>query len=169
MEEAPPPSVNLCETSQARSQSSRGWSTMLLGTWVIHECLDLRLSLLILTECLDMLAEFIVSGFPNIHSSIQQAFKGHLQKYIAGMLIAITVLGHGDRGFFLKKFTEVQLIYSVALVPGVQPSESAIHESESRPVVSDSLQPHGLYSPWNSPGRNTGVGSYCLLQGIFPT
>ena len=26
-------------------------------------------------------------------------------------------------------------------------------------VVSDSLQPHGLYSPWNSPGQNTGVGS----------
>lgn len=28
MEEAPPPSVNLCETMQARSQSSRGWSTV---------------------------------------------------------------------------------------------------------------------------------------------
>ena len=28
---------------------------------------------------------------------------------------------------------------------------------------------HGLYSPWNSPGQNTGVGSYSLLQGIFPT
>ena len=24
-------------------------------------------------------------------------------------------------------------------------------------VLSDSLQPHGLYSPWNSPGKNTGV------------
>ena len=35
--------------------------------------------------------------------------------------------------------------------------------------MSDSLQPHGLYSPWNSPGRNTGVGSLSLLQGIFPT
>ena len=32
----------------------------------------------------------------------------------------------------------------------------------------DSLQPHGLYSPWNSPGQNTGVGSLSLLQGIFP-
>ena len=42
-------------------------------------------------------------------------------------------------------------------------------ESESRSVVSDSLQPHGLYSPWNSPGQNTGVGSFSLLQGIFPT
>ena len=42
-------------------------------------------------------------------------------------------------------------------------------ESESRSVMSDSLQPHGLYSPWNSPGWNTGVGSLSLLHGIFPT
>ena len=33
----------------------------------------------------------------------------------------------------------------------------------------DSLWPHGLYSPWNSPGQNIGVGSCSLLQGIFPT
>ena len=33
----------------------------------------------------------------------------------------------------------------------------------------DSLWPHGLYSPWDSPGQNTGVGSRSLLQGIFPT
>ena len=31
------------------------------------------------------------------------------------------------------------------------------------------LRPHGLYSPWNSPGQNTGVGSLSLLQWIFPT
>ena len=36
-------------------------------------------------------------------------------------------------------------------------------------VVSNSLQPHELYSPWNSPGQNSGVGSLSLLQGIFPT
>ena len=35
--------------------------------------------------------------------------------------------------------------------------------------MSDSLQPYGLYSPWNSPGQNTGVGSLSLLQGIFPS
>ena len=40
---------------------------------------------------------------------------------------------------------------------------------ESPSVMSDSLQPHGLYSPWNSPGQNTGVGSLSLLQGIFRT
>ena len=41
------------------------------------------------------------------------------------------------------------------------------HESHS--VISDSLQPHKLYSPWNSPGQNTGVGSLSLLQEIIPT
>ena len=39
-------------------------------------------------------------------------------------------------------------------------------------VVSDSLQPHGLQPvrllcPWNSLGKNTGVGCHLLLQGIF--
>ena len=33
--------------------------------------------------------------------------------------------------------------------------------------VSDSLRPHGLYSPWDSPGQNTGAGSLSLLQGII--
>ena len=42
-------------------------------------------------------------------------------------------------------------------------------ENERRSLVSDSLWPHGLYSPWNSPGQNTGVGSLSLLQGTFPT
>ena len=39
----------------------------------------------------------------------------------------------------------------------------------SRLVVSDSLRPHGLYSAWNSPDQNTGVGSLSLLQAIFST
>ena len=45
---------------------------------------------------------------------------------------------------------------------------SHIHVCESHSVMSDSLRPHGLYSPWNSPGQNTGVGGLSLLQGIFP-
>ena len=44
------------------------------------------------------------------------------------------------------------------------------NESVSRSVVSDSLRPHWLYfCPWNSPGQNSGVGCYSLLQGIFLT
>ena len=47
-------------------------------------------------------------------------------------------------------------------------SSPKINESESCSVVANSLRPHGLYSPWNSPVQNTGVGSLFLLQGIFP-
>ena len=46
----------------------------------------------------------------------------------------------------------------------LQVKVKAIHS-----VVSDSLRPHGLYGPWNSPGQNTGVGSLSLPQGTFPT
>ena len=35
--------------------------------------------------------------------------------------------------------------------------------------MSDCLQPQGLYSPWNCPGQDTGVGRLSLLQRIFPT
>ena len=46
-------------------------------------------------------------------------------------------------------------------------------ESVGRSVVSVSLLPHGLQPtrflcPWPSPGKNTGMGSHSLLQGIFP-
>ena len=41
--------------------------------------------------------------------------------------------------------------------------------SESCSVMSDSLRTHSLYSPWNSPVQNTGLGSLSFLQGIFPT
>ena len=47
------------------------------------------------------------------------------------------------------------------------PSIQFCHEPASRSVISDSLRPHGLYSPWNSLGQNTGVDSLSLLQGIF--
>ena len=40
---------------------------------------------------------------------------------------------------------------------------------ESCSVVSRSLRPRGLYSPWDSPGQNTGVSSLSRLQGIFST
>ena len=45
-------------------------------------------------------------------------------------------------------------------------SESGSHSVVS---VSDCLRLHGLYSPWNSPGQNTGVDSLSLLQGICST
>ena len=38
-------------------------------------------------------------------------------------------------------------------------------QSEICSVVSDSLWPHGLYSTWNSPGQNTGVGMFPFSRG----
>ena len=43
-----------------------------------------------------------------------------------------------------------------------------------RSVVSNSVWPHGLLPtrplcPWNSLGKNTGVGCHFLLQGMFST
>ena len=59
---------------------------------------------------------------------------------------------------------------STALVPlWVVRGVICISEVIDISVMSNSLQSHGLYSPWNSPGQNTGVGSLSLLQGIFPT
>ena len=55
---------------------------------------------------------------------------------------------------------------TIVLISHVRKSEN---ENESCSVVSDSLWPHGLYSPSNYPGHDTGVGSHSLLQGIFPT
>ena len=54
-------------------------------------------------------------------------------------------------------------------VHGILQARILESERESRSVVSDSLGPHGLYSSWNSPGQNAGVGSLSLLQVIFPT
>ena len=66
-------------------------------------------------------------------------------------------------GEVLETFSSVLLLSCLYLISS---------ESESRSVMSDSLQPHGLYSPWNSPGQNTGVGSLFLLllptQGLNP-
>ena len=42
-------------------------------------------------------------------------------------------------------------------------------ESESCSVLSYFLRPRGLYSLWNSPDQNIGVGSCFLLQLMFPS
>ena len=41
--------------------------------------------------------------------------------------------------------------------------------SESCSIVSDSLRPHGLYSPWNSLGQYTGMGSLSVFRRSSPS
>ena len=87
------------------------------------------------------------------------------RKYVNGFCVTLPIIN--------DLVSQIQSIFSnhkkltntVLLISLLRPKS----ESESHSVVSDSLQPHGLYSPWNSPGQNTGVGSLSLLQGIFPS
>ena len=51
----------------------------------------------------------------------------------------------------------------------VQEPAAALEATEVASVVSNSVRPHrrqptGLPCPWDSPGKNTGVGCYFLLQ-----
>ena len=63
----------------------------------------------------------------------------------------------------------------------VKNSEVRVKRSEPEPINEcarsvaqcPTLQPHGLWPtgllcPWNSTGKNPGVGSHLLLQGVFP-
>ena len=77
-----------------------------------------------------------------------------------------------EGGSLLRIGTQVLSSLCHSVRGGIRKGEirpSKWKRSESRSVVSNSLRPHGLYSPWNSPGQNTGVDSRSLLQGIFPT
>ena len=64
---------------------------------------------------------------------------------------------------------EFETVFSDWMLMLLSLNWSEVKWIESRSVMSDFLRPHGLYSPWNSPGQNTGEGSLSLLQGIFPT
>ena len=46
-----------------------------------------------------------------------------------------------------------------------RPQWSQVRVTQSCLTLSDPMD----YSSWDSPGQNTGVGSFSLLQGIFPT
>ena len=71
---------------------------------------------------------------------------------------------------FLKNFLGAFLFSSSSGTPITRMlvclilSQRPLKWSESRSAVSDSLWPHGVYSPWNSPGQNTGVGSHCFSR-----
>ena len=102
----------------------------------------------------------IKSVCPNVSHEVLMPLE--LQKF--GFLQPIGGYGQADAwAVSCQLCTECILIYSAIVYSTV------LIESEIHIVVSDSLRPHGLYSPWNSAGQNTGVGSLSLLQGIYST
>ena len=81
----------------------------------------------------------------NFHTS-NLVFKGNF--YVSWRFLAI----------YIHCFHCLKCSYSLKILMWVKVRQSCL-----------TLQHHGLYSPWSSPGLNTGVGSLSLLQGIFPT
>ena len=76
----------------------------------------------------------------------------------AGGFLSTAPPGRSKYYFLIKKKTLNHLLICV-LVAQLCPNSLQPHE----------LQPIRHLCPWNSPGKNTGVGSHFLLQGIFIT
>ena len=101
--------------------------------------------------------------------------KARLSKAVDCLEWSLCLEGRGDRddrgdrvtGMIQKRMKTEETIAAGLMPPRISTRQWS--ESQSHWVVSDPLWPHRLYSPWNSPGQNTGVGSLSLLQGIFPT
>ena len=96
----------------------------------------------------------LVSPKPSMVSALQQVLSKYSRK-------------GGKERRSLASGAQNQTIWVVTIVTTSLPFPW-LYVCKSRSVMSNSLWPHGLYSPWNSPRQNTGVGS-SLLQGIFPT
>ena len=107
-----------------------------------------------LSKCIEHEVNSMVSLRPWVRGTGRDHVGICKRKKETWLLFKVTMWGKVRMGWFQK--IALKHVYYVS-------------ESESRSVVSDCLWPHGLYSPWNSPGQNTGVCSLSLLQGIFPT
>ena len=70
---------------------------------------------------------------------------------------------------WVTELNELIIQFKKILTERIIQMANEVKGGESRSVMSNSLRPYGLHSPWNSPGQNTGVDSFSLLQGIFPT
>ena len=73
----------------------------------------------------------------------------------------------------LQPFATSFHVFSLCMYPSIICISLVCVHVEFFSVVSNSLQPYGLQPtrllcPWDSPGKNTGVGCHALLQGIFP-
>ena len=115
-----------------------------------------------------------------IHKKTDSLVKWEPQKDLTRSKLSSQAPAQLPRSDRLKKGLWVNLSpHKEATAPGPAPSLKKDRSSEqlllfSRSFMSDSLRPHGLYltrlpCPWDSPGKNTGVGCHFLLRVNFPT
>ena len=111
---------------------------------------------------------YIVKGFGVVSKALVDVFSGTLAFSMIQWILAIWSLV--PLPFLNPAWTygSSRFVYCWSLAWRILSITLLACGSESR-SVSNSLWPPGLYSPWNFPGQNIGVGSLSLLQGIFPT
>ena len=91
-------------------------------------------------------------------------------KFIFSLVFLKVIYGYNNNIIkSLKQVIFLKYIYSSVNVSVGNQSESVSHSVVPVSLWSHGLQPTRLLCPWNSPGKNTGVGSHSLLQGMFPT
>ena len=105
---------------------------------------------------------FLINVFEEFHKD----FHSFLFKYLVKLSETVWPML-----FYVGKslITESILLLICSNFLFLHDSVMVVKWSESCSVVFNSLRLHWLYSPWNSPGQNTGVGSLSLLQQIFLT
>ena len=74
----------------------------------------------------------------------------------------------------ITQYTSERFSLNFGLIDGKAHAFPTVFHMLNHLVMCDCLQPHGLkptgiLCPWDSPGKNTGVGGHSLLQGIFLT
>ena len=166
-----PPGFSVYGISQGKN-TGVGFHALVQG---IFPTQGLNTSLLYLLHCRWILHCWVTREA--IQSPIANVFVEHLvhasySATLLSFLIPSSTRGPGSCSLFYKVNEERKAENGESPSWGHATSKwpsKVKSESESHSAVSGSLRPHGLYSPWNSPGQNTGVGSPSLLQGIFPS
>ena len=102
-----------------------------------------------------------------LHGTVNVLFHLSFQKIPKRCCYLFTLLSSG--GLIMLSPLPRMLLSRVFPTAGFCSSLS-VYECLLASVVSDSLRPYGLQParllcPWNSPGKNTGVGCHALLQG----
>ena len=105
-----------------------------------------------------------------------ETFSPFLQRVYKGMPSFIFLKTKGQPDCWWKKSQKKKRM-KIFIFPTTKEEPALICECVCvcmHSIMSDSLWAHGLeparrLSPWNFPGKNTGVGSHFLLQRIFPT
>ena len=148
-----------CHSSSRGSSQPKDWTRVsCVGRWVLHQWANWEA-----VRCLESESRSVVSDSLGLHG-LYSSWNSPGQNTGVDSLSLL-------QGIFPTQRLNLGLPLWADLYQLSHKGSPRILEwvkwSESRSA--DSLWHHGLYSLWNSPGQNIGIGSFPLLQGIFPT